>query len=160
MLFAFDVKWSFCLNKATVMFTCDLCNETQVLSQQLDSLNLPGASRSQIMSRFIEVFKQMWVMNGDHLSRLYAGTGALGSGRSKVTLEWLMLCIPGILYIDTVNLWLCCQGMVAYQAFSHHSCRNVIDDIRKVAGQMLLCWAKSPLVHPSKTSIKGVYVCE
>jgi len=36
------------------------------------------------MSRFIEVYKQMWVLNGDHLSRIYAGTGALGSGRSKV----------------------------------------------------------------------------
>ena len=57
-----------------------------MLSRQLDSLNLPGASKSQMMSRFIEVYKQMWVLNGDHLSRIYAGTGALGSGRSKVTI--------------------------------------------------------------------------
>jgi len=44
-----------------------------------------------MMSRFVEVFKQMWVMNGDHLSRLYAGTGALGSGRSKVSSNPVLL---------------------------------------------------------------------
>ena len=26
----------------------------------------------------------MWTNNGDHVSRIYAGTGALGGGRSKV----------------------------------------------------------------------------
>jgi len=57
---------------------------SQMLSQQLDSLNLAGTSKSQMMSRFVEVYKQMWVLNGDHISRIYAGTGALGSGRSKV----------------------------------------------------------------------------
>ena len=38
-----------------------------------------------MMSRFTEVYKQMWSLNGDHISRIYAGTGALGGGRSKVS---------------------------------------------------------------------------
>jgi len=57
----------------------------QILSEQLDSLNLSGTSKSQMMPRFIDVFKQMWLANGDHISRIYAGTGALGGGRSKVS---------------------------------------------------------------------------
>lgn len=44
------------------------------------------ASKPQMMSRFQEVYKQMWALNGDHISRIYAGTGALGGGRSKVPL--------------------------------------------------------------------------
>lgn len=27
----------------------------------------------------------MWINNGDHISRIYAGTGALGGGRSKAS---------------------------------------------------------------------------
>ncbi|XP_064634309.1 synaptojanin-1-like isoform X2 [Lineus longissimus] len=55
----------------------------EVLVQQLESLGL--ADKPQMMSRFVEVFKQMWGLNGDHVSRIYAGTGALGGGRSKYT---------------------------------------------------------------------------
>jgi len=51
------------------------------------------------MSRFIEVYKQMWVLNGDHLSRLYAGTGALGSGRSKVAIAEKLIIIIIIIRI-------------------------------------------------------------
>ena len=53
----------------------------QVLTQQLEQLGLHN--KPQMMSRFSEVYKQMWHMNGDHVSRMYAGTGALGGGRSK-----------------------------------------------------------------------------
>jgi len=42
------------------------------------------AGKAQMVSRFTEVYKQMWMLNGDHVSRIYAGTGALGGGRSKV----------------------------------------------------------------------------
>ena len=55
------------------------------------------------MSRFVEVFKQMWVMNGDHLSRLYAGTGALGSGRSKVSTTALTCYIVHLEKSHTVD---------------------------------------------------------
>lgn len=55
----------------------------QTLPQQLESLGL--ASKPQMMSRFMDVYKQMWHLNGDHVSRIYAGTGALGGGRSKVS---------------------------------------------------------------------------
>jgi len=49
---------------------------------------MSGTSKSQIMPRFIDVFKQMWLTNGDHISRIYAGTGALGGGRSKVFVDF------------------------------------------------------------------------
>jgi len=79
-----------------------------MLPQQLDSLNLSGTSRSQMMSRFIEVFKQMWVANGDHLSRIYAGTGALGSGRSKVEMLNSVYCTSNdcLLIADDPMFWL------------------------------------------------------
>ena len=52
-----------------------------MLTQQLELLGL--SNKPQMMSRFSDVYKQMWHMNGDHVSRMYAGTGALGGGRSK-----------------------------------------------------------------------------
>ena len=55
---------------------------TQMLLRMLESLGL--ASKPQMVSRFEEVYKQMWTLNGDHVSRNYAGTGAMGGGRSKV----------------------------------------------------------------------------
>ena len=53
-----------------------------MLPQQLEALGL--SNKPQMVSRFTEVYKQMWHLNGDHVSRIYAGTGALGGGRSKV----------------------------------------------------------------------------
>ncbi|XP_064600325.1 synaptojanin-1-like [Liolophura sinensis] len=53
----------------------------EILGRQLESLGL--ASKPQMISRFQEVYKQIWSLNGDHVSRIYAGTGALGGGRSK-----------------------------------------------------------------------------
>ncbi|XP_021342465.1 synaptojanin-1-like isoform X1 [Mizuhopecten yessoensis] len=53
----------------------------EMLPKQLDSLGL--ANKPQMVSRFIEIYKQIWHVSGDHISRIYAGTGALGGGRSK-----------------------------------------------------------------------------
>lgn len=39
--------------------------------------------KAQIISRFEEVFRQMWVNNGNEVSKIYAGTGAIQGG-SKV----------------------------------------------------------------------------
>lgn len=53
----------------------------QMLTVQLREIN---QDNKQMIGRFQEVYKQMWVNNGDHVSRIYAGTGAIGGGRSKV----------------------------------------------------------------------------
>lgn len=39
--------------------------------------------KPQSYSRFEEVFRQMWVNNGNEISKIYAGTGAIQGG-SKV----------------------------------------------------------------------------
>ncbi|KAL4225388.1 Synaptojanin-1 [Mactra antiquata] len=54
-----------------------------ILHRQLDCLGLSG--KPQMVSRFVEIYKQIWTMNGDHISMIYAGTGALGGGRSKTS---------------------------------------------------------------------------
>ncbi|CAH1803194.1 unnamed protein product, partial [Owenia fusiformis] len=51
------------------------------LIKQLEPLGIN--SKPQMLSRFMEVYRQMWGLNGDHVSKIYAGTGALGGGRSK-----------------------------------------------------------------------------
>lgn len=38
----------------------------------------------QTLSRLEEVFRQMWVNNGNEVSKIYAGTGAIQGG-SKVS---------------------------------------------------------------------------
>ncbi|KAK6191374.1 hypothetical protein SNE40_003083 [Patella caerulea] len=53
----------------------------EILASQIKSLGLDN--KPQMLSRFQEVYKQIWGLNGDHVSRIYAGTGALGGGRSK-----------------------------------------------------------------------------
>ena len=56
------------------------------MGQQLECLGLN--QKSTIVSRFEEVFKNMWAQNGDQVSRIYAGTGAL-EGKSKVCIEMI-----------------------------------------------------------------------
>ena len=46
------------------------------------------SNQPQIISRFEEVFKQMWIQNGDQVSKMYAGTCAL-EGKSKVSNSFL-----------------------------------------------------------------------
>lgn len=58
----------------------------QILSKQLQVLQL--ADKKQMVSRFEEVFKQMWINNGNEISKIYAGTGAIQGG-SKVSLIML-----------------------------------------------------------------------
>lgn len=50
----------------------------QILVKQLEVLNLH--EKQQIVSRFEEVFRQMWVNNGNEVSKIYAGTGAIQGG--------------------------------------------------------------------------------
>ncbi|KAL1470710.1 hypothetical protein MTO96_024067, partial [Rhipicephalus appendiculatus] len=53
----------------------------EVLASQIACLGLQD--KQQVVSRFVEVFRQMWVQNGDQVSKIYAGTGAL-EGKSKL----------------------------------------------------------------------------
>ncbi|XP_013782623.1 synaptojanin-1-like [Limulus polyphemus] len=53
----------------------------EILPKQLESLGL--IDKPQIVNRFVEVFRQMWIQNGDQVSKIYAGTGAL-EGKSKL----------------------------------------------------------------------------
>ena len=54
----------------------------EVLHYQLMDHGL--TDKPNIVSRFEELFRQMWINNGNELSKMYAGTGALGGGGSKV----------------------------------------------------------------------------
>lgn len=53
-----------------------------MLSKQLEVLGL--AEKPQLVTRFQEVFRSMWSVNGDSVSKIYAGTGAL-EGKAKVS---------------------------------------------------------------------------
>jgi phosphatidylinositol-bisphosphatase len=50
----------------------------EVLAKQLEFLC--QNETDQIISRFEEVFQQLWVNNGNEISRIYAGTGAIQGG--------------------------------------------------------------------------------
>ncbi|KAK9887395.1 hypothetical protein WA026_022333 [Henosepilachna vigintioctopunctata] len=50
----------------------------EILSRQLQSMQL--VDKRQTILRFEEVFKQMWVNNGNEISKIYAGTGAIQGG--------------------------------------------------------------------------------
>ena len=43
------------------------------------------SGKVQMVGRFEEIYKQIWPVNGDHISRIYAGTSALTVGKSKVS---------------------------------------------------------------------------
>ncbi|RZB41639.1 Syja N, DUF1866, and/or Exo endo phos domain containing protein [Asbolus verrucosus] len=50
----------------------------EILGKQLQSMQL--IDKRQTVSRFEEVFKQMWINNGNEISKIYAGTGAIQGG--------------------------------------------------------------------------------
>lgn len=53
----------------------------QMLPKQLEQMGL--TEKPQLVARFQEVFRTMWSANGDSISKIYAGTGAL-DGKAKV----------------------------------------------------------------------------
>lgn len=53
----------------------------QMLPKQLEEMSL--TEKPQLVARFQEVFRTMWSANGDSVSKIYAGTGAL-DGKAKV----------------------------------------------------------------------------
>lgn len=56
--------------------------EFQALQAQLVDLKVTQ-EKGNIITRFEEVIKDLWIKNGDQCSVIYAGTGAL-EGKSKV----------------------------------------------------------------------------
>lgn len=52
-----------------------------MLPKQLEEMGL--TEKPQLVARFQEVFRTMWSVNGDSISKIYAGTGAL-DGKAKV----------------------------------------------------------------------------
>lgn len=52
----------------------------EALPQQLEAMGL--TEKPQLVARFQEVFRTMWSVNGDSISKIYAGTGAL-DGKAK-----------------------------------------------------------------------------
>ncbi|EFA11114.1 LOW QUALITY PROTEIN: synaptojanin-1 [Tribolium castaneum] len=50
----------------------------EILGRQLQAMQL--VDKKQTVSRFEEVFKQMWINNGNEISKIYAGTGAIQGG--------------------------------------------------------------------------------
>lgn len=55
--------------------------QLQMLPKQLEEMGL--TEKPQLVARFQEVFRTMWSANGDSVSKIYAGTGAL-DGKAKV----------------------------------------------------------------------------
>ncbi|XP_076262081.1 synaptojanin isoform X1 [Rhynchophorus ferrugineus] len=53
----------------------------EILAKQLQAMQL--MDKKNTISRFEEVFKQMWINNGNEISKIYAGTGAIQGG-SKI----------------------------------------------------------------------------
>uniref|UniRef100_A0A672QN13 Synaptojanin-1 n=1 Tax=Sinocyclocheilus grahami TaxID=75366 RepID=A0A672QN13_SINGR len=53
----------------------------EMLPKQLENMGL--TEKPQLVARFQEVFRSMWSTNGDSVSKIYAGTGAL-DGKAKL----------------------------------------------------------------------------
>lgn len=50
----------------------------EMLNEQIIALGL--SDKKQSTSRFEEIFRQMWINNGNEISKIYAGTGAIQGG--------------------------------------------------------------------------------
>ena len=74
--------------RTNCMDCLDRSNVTQafiaarMLDSQLSSLGMEV--KESTVSRLADMFQQMWVSNGNSLSKIYAGTGALSQGGSKL----------------------------------------------------------------------------
>lgn len=65
-----------------MLWVFDICPAPhQMLPKQLEKMGL--TEKPQLVARFQEVFRTMWSANGDSISKIYAGTGAL-DGKAKV----------------------------------------------------------------------------
>jgi phosphatidylinositol-bisphosphatase len=91
-IFTFIEDTTYTLQQGVFRINCidclDRTNNVQstigliVLFMQLDSLK----KRTNYSNNLSEQLREMWINNGDHISRIYTGTGALGQ-RSKVRFQ-------------------------------------------------------------------------
>ena len=59
-----------------------------------------------MVSRFEEVFRQMWINNGNEVSKIYAGTGAIQGG-SKVSVAVCRYFSTELLkWLSIYDVWL------------------------------------------------------
>uniref|UniRef100_A0A672SP78 Synaptojanin-1 n=1 Tax=Sinocyclocheilus grahami TaxID=75366 RepID=A0A672SP78_SINGR len=72
----------------------------EMLPKQLEDMGL--TEKPQLVARFQEVFRTMWSTNGDSISKIYAGTGAL-DGKAKCVFSFYHLCC---LVLNTLHLFL------------------------------------------------------
>lgn len=54
----------------------------EMLNIQIEAMRL--GEKKQNLSRFEEIFRQMWVNNGNEVSKIYAGTGAIQGGSKLI----------------------------------------------------------------------------
>ncbi|XP_052872010.1 synaptojanin-1 [Anopheles cruzii] len=52
----------------------------EMLGEQIHQMSALSDKKQQMASRFEEVFRQMWINNGNEVSKIYAGTGAIQGG--------------------------------------------------------------------------------
>ncbi|KAA0189144.1 SYNJ1 protein [Fasciolopsis buskii] len=71
-----------CLDRTNAVQT--LVGLQIVLPRMLACFEMVNRGLSLPAFRFVDSLRQLWQLNGDQVSRIYAGTGALGSGRSRL----------------------------------------------------------------------------
>jgi synaptojanin len=56
--------------------------------------------KQQMVSRFEEVFRQMWINNGNEVSKIYAGTGAIQGGSKVKVINSIYLIVITLVFIS------------------------------------------------------------
>ncbi|KAG8310932.1 synaptojanin-1 [Homalodisca vitripennis] len=119
----------------------------QILGNQLEFLNLH--EKQQIVSRFEEVFRQMWVNNGNEISKIYAGTGAIQGGSKLMdgarsaarTIQNNLLdnskqeAIDVLLLGNTLNSELADRARILLERNMLHAPTNVLREMCKRSGE-------------------------
>lgn len=121
----------------------------QILNNQLELLNLQD--KQQIVSRFEEVFRQMWVNNGNEISKIYAGTGAIQGGSKLMdgarsaarTIQNNLLdsskqeAIDVLLLGNTLNSELADRARILLEKNMLHAPTNVLREMCKRSGEFM-----------------------
>ncbi|XP_075219614.1 synaptojanin-1-like [Lycorma delicatula] len=122
----------------------------QMLGKQLHLLEL--TEKPQIISRFEEIFRQMWVNNGNEVSKIYAGTGAISGGSKFIdgarsaarTIQNNILdyskqeAIDILLLGNTLNSELADRARILLPPNLLHAPTNVLREMCKRSGEYLL----------------------
>uniref|UniRef100_A0A1B6C9Y5 phosphoinositide 5-phosphatase n=1 Tax=Clastoptera arizonana TaxID=38151 RepID=A0A1B6C9Y5_9HEMI len=119
----------------------------QILMKQLQLLNL--SEKQQTVSRFEEVFRQMWINNGNEVSKIYAGTGAIQGGSKLMdgarsaarTIQNNLLdnskqeAIDVLLLGNTLNSELADRARILLSSNMLHAPTNVLREMCKRSGE-------------------------